>query len=324
MTGSLLRGLAAGAAGTVALNVVNHLDMAVRGHPASRVPEAVVDAVAARAGWSVPGSGRARDSRRSALGALAGIANGLGVGVAASGLRSVGVRFSAPVGAAVAGAASAAVTDGVVAALGIGELRAWSPADWTADVVPHLAYGAAVQAVLEAVPTPRERATPHAPAGAGSVLRAGLLGLAAGGRSSLGFAAPVLTSPTTPGLRGGASRGKKAFAATGVVVELVADKQMGIPPRTDPPVLVARLFAGAEGAWRLAARDRVNGALPVLAGVAGALAGSFGGLGWRRWAAGRMPDTRAALIEDGVALALAALACLPGRNRRTLVVVPSG
>ncbi|WP_166531380.1 hypothetical protein [Blastococcus xanthinilyticus] len=321
MTGSFARGLAAGAAGTVALNVVNHLDMARRGRPASSVPEDVVDALAARAGWTIPGSGRERAARRSALGALAGVANGVGVGVAASVVRSLGVRFPAPLGAVLAGAASNAVTTGTVAGLGVDDPRTWSAADWTADVVPHLAYGAAVQAVLEAVPTPRERATPRIPARAGLVLRSGLLGLAAGSRSSLGFAAPVLTAPSTRGAVGRTSPVKKVFAAAGVLVEVVADKQPGIPPRTEPAVLVSRLFAGAEGAWRLALRDRANGAFPVAAGVAGTLAGSFGGLAWRRWAGERMPDTRAALLEDGVALALAALACLPGRNRRPLLAV---
>src|SRR5688572_19279326 len=102
MTGTFLRGLAAGAAGTVALDAVGYLDMALRGRPASRVPEQVVDAVAERVGRSVPGRGRAQESRRSALAALAGLGNGLGVGVLASAVRSYGVRFSPPVGAVVA------------------------------------------------------------------------------------------------------------------------------------------------------------------------------------------------------------------------------
>ena len=37
---------------------------------------------------------------------------------------------------------------------------------------------------------------------------------------------------------------------------------------------------------------------------------------------GRMPALQAALLEDGVALGLAAVACLPGRNRPHLVAVP--
>ena len=40
--GWMLRGAAAGAAGTTALNVVTYLDMAVRGRPASSTPERTV------------------------------------------------------------------------------------------------------------------------------------------------------------------------------------------------------------------------------------------------------------------------------------------
>jgi hypothetical protein len=46
------------------------------------------------------------------------------------------------------------------------------------------------------------------------------------------------------------------------------------------------------------------------------------GWGWRRWAAGRVPDWQAGLIEDAVALVLAGLACLPGRDRVPLIAVP--
>jgi uncharacterized membrane protein len=322
MTGSFVRGLAAGAAGTTALNVVGYLDMGLRGRPASDVPERVVDALAAQIGHEVPGSRAVRDSRRTALGALAGIANGLGVGVLASAVRSYGVRFPAPVGAAVTGAAAMAATDVPVALLGISDPRSWSATDWASDAVPHLAYGAAVQAVLQAVPTATERANPRGPARAGVVVRAALLGVATGCRSALGFAAPVLTAPTQAGRPGRSSTTAKVLTTGALAVELVADKQPGIPPRTSAGGLTPRVLGGAEGGARLAARDRVNGALPAVAGAVGALAGAWGGLGWRRWAAARMPDVHAALIEDGVALTLAALACLPGRNRPRLVVVP--
>ncbi|MBJ7454180.1 MAG: hypothetical protein JHC71_19150 [Blastococcus sp.] len=53
-----------------------------------------------------------------------------------------------------------------------------------------------------------------------------------------------------------------------------------------------------------------------------ALAAGTAGAAWRRWAATRVPATTAALLEDGAALALAALACLPGRSRPSLVIVP--
>ena len=62
--------------------------------------------------------------------------------------------------------------------------------------------------------------------------------------------------------------------------------------------------------------------MPVLAAALGTVAGAWGGLGWRRWATGRVPDWQAGLVEDAVALGLTGLACLPGRNRVPLVAVP--
>ncbi len=321
MTGTFLRGLAAGAAGTVALDAVSYLDMAVRGRPASPVPGQVVDAVAERIGHPVPGSGATREARRSALGALAGFANGLGVGVLASALRSYGVRFPAPVGAVLAGAASTAATDLTVAGLGISDPRTWSAADWAADAVPHLAYGTAVQAVLEAAPTDRENRTPRRAAGAGVVLRSALLGLAAGSRSSLGFAGPILTAPRGTG-PGRAGRPAKVLTAVALAGELVGDKQPDAPSRLSAAGLPSRLVGGFEGGARLATRVGANGALPATVGTVAAAAGSVAGVAWRRWAAARMPALAAALLEDGAAVALAALACRPGRGRPALVVVP--
>ncbi|MGY1754755.1 hypothetical protein [Blastococcus sp. SYSU D01042] len=321
MTGTFLRGLAAGAAGTVALDAVNHLDMAVRGRPASTVPERIVDAVAERVGRPVPGAGETRRSRRSGLAALAGLANGLGVGVLASAARSSGVRFPAPVGAVLAGAASAAATDLAIAQLGVDDPRGWTRDEWIADAVPHLAYGMAVQGVLEALPTDRENRTPRRPASAAVVLRSALLGLAAGSRSSLGFAGPILSAPrgTGPGRATGAA---KVATLTALGAEFAADKHPAAPSRLSGAGLPSRLVGGAEGGARLATRSGANGALPATAGAAAAVAGSLAGAAWRRWAGARMPAPTAALVEDGVALALAAVACLPGRSRPVLVAVP--
>jgi len=175
--------------------------------------------------------------------------------------------------------------------------------------------------VLQAAPTDREQRTPRRPAGAGIVLRSAVLGLATGGRSSLGFAGPVLTAPrgTGPGRAGLLA---KVATASALVGEFVADKHPGAPSRLSGPGLTTRVLGGAEGGARLATRAGANGALPAAVGASAAAAGAVAGLAWRRWAAGRMPATTAALLEDGVALGLAALACLPGRSRPSLVVVP--
>ena len=318
MTGSFARGVLAGAAGTAALNVVTHLDMALRGRPASTVPARTVDALADALGRPVPGSGVEREARRTALGALAGITSGLGVGVLAGAVRSAGLRLPAPVGALLSGAASMAVTDVPAAALGVSDPHGWSAADWAADAVPHLAYGVAVQAVLSGVPTPAEGSGPRRPASAGLTARAALLGVATGGRSALGLGAPALTAP-------GGSPVRKLAAAAALAGELVTDKLPRTPARTDRGALAARLASAAGGAAQLAARDGATAALPVLAGVAGSAAGSFGGIAWRRWAATRVPDWQGAVVEDVVAVTLGLLACLPRRDRRprpALTVVP--
>jgi uncharacterized membrane protein len=319
MTGTFSRGLIAGAAGTAALHAATYLDMALRGRPASTVPQQLVDAVADAAGTRVPGRGAPREARRRGLGELAGIVNGVGLGVVSSTVRSAGVRMPFPVGAVAKGAAAMAATDVPVAALGVSDLSRRTREDWVADALPHLAYGATVQAVVSALPTPKERALPRQAASAGLVGRALLHGIATGGRSSLGVAAPVLTA---------ADRGvvTKLPSLAAVAGELYADKQPGTPDRTSSGTLPARLASGAAGAGLLAKRQGANAALPVLAGIAGSAAGSYGGLAWRRWAGARMPDLQAALVEDGVAVLLALAACLPGRRRSTrltLVTTPA-
>ena len=58
--GWALRGAAAGAAGTAALNAVTYLDMAIRGRPSSSTPEQVVETIADKAHVSIPGDSQAR------------------------------------------------------------------------------------------------------------------------------------------------------------------------------------------------------------------------------------------------------------------------
>jgi hypothetical protein len=203
-----------------------------------------------------------------------------------------------------------AATGVPVAALGVSDPRTWSREDWIADAVPHLAYGAVAQAVVAGIPTPAERVLPRHAASAGLVGRSLVLGLAAGSRSSLGPAGPMLTAPDSGPV-------KKLSNLAAVAGELYVDKRPGTPERTSAGALPARLASGAGGGGLLARRQRANAALPVLAGIAGSAAGSYGGLAWRKWAGARMPDLQAALIEDSVALALALGACLPGRRRST-------
>ena len=147
----LLGGIAAGAAGVTALNAVTYLDMVVRGRPASSTPEDTVEALAQKVHVTIPGEGDGRDNRVRGLGPLQGIAAGVGVGAAWGLARALGPRTPFAVSAVGAGAAAMVLADGSMAALGVSDPRDWPASSWAADVVPHLAYGATVVAVLRAI-----------------------------------------------------------------------------------------------------------------------------------------------------------------------------
>lgn len=136
MLRGLLRGAAAGAAGTTDLNTASYLDMAARGRGTSSTPADTVEKLSAAAGVAVPGEGETRDNRVQGLGALTGIATGVSVG--------------AVLGPLLAGGLVLVAADAPVAGLGISDPRQWSAKDWAADVVPHLAYGIATHATLAA------------------------------------------------------------------------------------------------------------------------------------------------------------------------------
>lgn len=147
-TTGVLAGAAAGAAGTTALNAVTYLDMVVRGRPSSSTPEQTVTALTSTVGLQVPGQGEKRENRTSGLGALLGIAAGVATGAAWGALRELGVRLPLP--AAVPATAVSAMVAGSapMTLLKVTDPRTWTPSEWLADVVPHLAYGAVTAVVL--------------------------------------------------------------------------------------------------------------------------------------------------------------------------------
>jgi hypothetical protein len=155
MMRNLLAGVAAGAAGTTALNAVTYLDMATRARPASTTPDDTVRKAQELAGISLGESSEDADNRRSALGALLGIVSGLTVG-ALYGLLRPRLR-GVPLGVLGVGAGLAANvgTTGPMAALGVTDPRSWPAGSWVSDLVPHLAYGLATAAVYESLRRPR-------------------------------------------------------------------------------------------------------------------------------------------------------------------------
>jgi hypothetical protein len=147
----VVSGAVAGAAGSTALNAATYLDMIIRGRPASSTPEETVEAIDDRTPGSIPGEDDSRSNRVSGLGALSGIVTGVAVGVVFGVLRQVGVRPHPLLGSALTGLTVMAVTDGAMAKLGVSDLRRLGAADWVADLVPHLTYGAVTWSVLQAL-----------------------------------------------------------------------------------------------------------------------------------------------------------------------------
>ena len=152
--GWMVRGAAAGAAGTTALNAVSYLDMTVRGRPSSSTPEQTVEKLAASAHLSIPGDVQTRENRKQGLGPLMGLVAGVGVGVLVGLARASGYRSSKPVGVALTTLGVLVVANGPMTVLGVTDPRTWSATDWVSDVVPHLAYGAMVKTTMDAFDRP--------------------------------------------------------------------------------------------------------------------------------------------------------------------------
>lgn len=152
-------GIIAGAAGTTALNAVSYADQALRGRPGGSSPKQTVDALADAAGVDVPGGREASGNRSEGLGALAGMGVGIGVGIAASLLRTERVKAPKGVAAVAVGLGAMAISDSVMAALGISDPREWTSTTVAMDALPHLAYGLMTTATLHRLLDPR---TPHA------------------------------------------------------------------------------------------------------------------------------------------------------------------
>lgn len=147
----MLAGLAAGAAGTAALDAVTYLDMAVRGRPASLTPEQTVQRAEELTGLRLAADpdGERAANRRTGLGALLGIGAGLGVGALYGLFRPRLDGVPRPLLALGVGLAANVGTTGPMAVLGITDPRHWSATSWASDLVPHLVYGCVTAGVLD-------------------------------------------------------------------------------------------------------------------------------------------------------------------------------
>jgi hypothetical protein len=168
MANRILAGAIAGAAGVVALNAAGYLDMLWRGRPASDLPARVAGKLADEMGLpldltsdadadddEIAGLGDddepdAPANRREALGALLGMANGVGIGVCYGIARLVLPRPPAWLAGTALGAAAMAASDYPATRLGLTEPRDWTATDWASDVLPHMAFGVVTAMAFEA------------------------------------------------------------------------------------------------------------------------------------------------------------------------------
>lgn len=147
----LLKGAAAGAAGTTALNAVTYLDMAIRGRPASSTPQNTVQKLAEQAHVSIPGEAERRANRVAGLGPLLGLTAGVAVGAVYGTATALTGRPSLRTAMVVTGVGALLVGNTPMTLLGITDPRQWSAGDWLSDVLPHAAYAVVTAATFDAL-----------------------------------------------------------------------------------------------------------------------------------------------------------------------------
>ncbi len=142
-------GLAAGATGTIALELTSYVDMLVRGRAPSDQPQRLGSALVRHFGLNV-GTGAAGKSRRSGLGSASGYADGLALPML---YAAVAPDRDRPVlvAALVLAAGAMIGSNALPIALGLTDPRSWTVDDWLTDAGPHLAYGLVAALTYEAL-----------------------------------------------------------------------------------------------------------------------------------------------------------------------------
>jgi hypothetical protein len=141
---AVMDGMVAGAVGTLAIDAVTYVDIAVRARPPSPTPQKSVEKLAETVELDLGPEDRAQN-RRSGLGPLLGYATGVATAVGFAALTK-GRPVPLPVAAVLLGAGAMVASAAPMAALGVSDPRHWSRSDWISDIVPHLAYGVAAAA----------------------------------------------------------------------------------------------------------------------------------------------------------------------------------
>jgi xanthosine utilization system XapX-like protein len=156
MAGSTMRGLIAGATGTVALDLATYADMALRGRSSSSAPSKMIDKVTKQLHLPLSPQGvgaqdETTQNRESGLGALLGYVNGLGTGILYGLLRSRFDGIPAPLAAPLVGMTAMAASDVPLVSLGVTNPKTWGLSGWLSDAIPHLIYGIVTVATYEAI-----------------------------------------------------------------------------------------------------------------------------------------------------------------------------
>ena len=156
MLNAALRGIIAGATGTVALDTSTYLDMAIRGRPSSNAPSKMVDTVAKKIHLPLTTQGtsskdQSAQNRETGLGTLLGYVNGLSTGVIYGILRSRLDEIPTPLSAALVGLTAMAASDVPMVALRVSNPKTWGISGWLADTIPHLIYGIVTVTTYEAL-----------------------------------------------------------------------------------------------------------------------------------------------------------------------------
>ncbi|HEV3154871.1 MAG TPA: hypothetical protein VGZ02_13775 [Candidatus Baltobacteraceae bacterium] len=153
---NIRNGLPAGAAGTAALNAFTYIDMALRGRPPSELPQKIVSSLAEKIGIE-----HIDDSRRSALGALLGYADGFGagalLGIVRPHIRGVPWLWTG----LLLGAATMLLSEGSATLLKQTDPRQWSAADWIFDVIPRSLYGCVACITFDLLDSARSSTSPE-------------------------------------------------------------------------------------------------------------------------------------------------------------------
>lgn len=156
-----LRGIAAGATGTAALNIATYVDMAARGRASSEVPAKVAGALTQSVGMPLEAEANGSEHvsqneqakaqhRLSGLGALMGYATGLGIGALYGLARPILVKLPLPLAGLALGAAAMASSDVPATITGATNPKTWGAAGWASDIIPHAIYGLVTVLTYEA------------------------------------------------------------------------------------------------------------------------------------------------------------------------------